>query len=64
MGLPHCSAGKESPATAGDPALIPGSEKSPGEGNGSPLQFLPGKFHGQKSLASYSPWGCKESDMT
>ena len=24
--------------------------------------FLPGKFHGQKSLAGYSPWGCKESD--
>ena len=26
--------------------------------------FLPGKFHGQKSLAGYSPWGCKESDAT
>ena len=26
--------------------------------------FLPGKFHGWKSLASYSPWGHKESDMT
>ena len=26
--------------------------------------FLPGKFHGQKSLAGYSPWVCKESDMT
>ena len=26
--------------------------------------FLPGKFHGQRSLASYSPWGCKEFDMT
>ena len=25
--------------------------------------FLTGKFHGQKSLAGYSPWGCKESDM-
>ena len=25
--------------------------------------FLPGKFHGQ-SLAGYSPWGCKELDMT
>ena len=24
--------------------------------------FLPGKFHGQKSLAGYSPWGHKESD--
>ena len=25
--------------------------------------FLPGKFHGQRKLAGYSPWGCKESDM-
>ena len=26
--------------------------------------FLPGKFHGQKSLGGYSPWNCKESDTT
>ena len=26
--------------------------------------FWPGESHGQKSLAGYSPWGCKESDMT
>ena len=26
--------------------------------------FLPGEFHGQRSLAGYSPWDCKESDMT
>ena len=26
--------------------------------------FLPGESHGQKSLAGYSPWGCKDSDMT
>ena len=25
---------------------------------------LPGKFHGQRSLVGYSPWGRKESDMT
>ena len=24
--------------------------------------FLPGEFHGQRSLAGYRPWGCKESD--
>ena len=28
------------------------------------LVFLTGKSHGQRSLAGYSPWGCKESDMT
>ena len=26
--------------------------------------FLPGKFHGQKSLVGYSPWDCKQLDMT
>ena len=26
--------------------------------------FLPGKSHGQGSLAGYSPWVCKESDRT
>jgi len=26
--------------------------------------LLAGEFHGQRSLASYSPWCCKESDMT
>ena len=26
--------------------------------------FLAGESHGQRSLAGYSPWGCKESDMT
>ena len=26
--------------------------------------FLPRKFHGQRSLEGYSPWDCKESDMT
>jgi len=28
------------------------------------LASLPGKSHGQRSLAGYSPWGCKESNMT
>ena len=26
--------------------------------------FFPGEFHGQRSLAGYSPWGHRESDMT
>ena len=33
------SDGKESACSAGDPGLIPGLGRSPGEGNGSPLQF-------------------------
>ena len=28
------------------------------------LVFLPGEFHGQRSLVGYSPWGCKKSDKT
>ena len=26
--------------------------------------FLPGESHGERSLAGYSLWGCKESDVT
>ena len=26
--------------------------------------FLPGEFHGQRSLAGHSPWGLKESEAT
>ena len=33
------SAGKQSACNAGDPCLIPGSGRSPGEGIGYPLQF-------------------------
>ena len=30
----------------------------------TPSVFLTGKFHGQRSLVGYSPWGCKELDTT
>jgi len=30
----------------------------------SPAAFLPEEFHGQRTLAGYSPWGLKESDAT
>ena len=49
---------------AGDQGLIPGLGKVSGEGNGYPPEFLSGEFHGQRSLAGYSPWGRKESDTT
>ena len=29
-----------------------------------PLGFLPWKFHGQRSLMGYRPWGCEESNVT
>ena len=48
----------------GDPGSIPGLGRSPGEGNGNPLVFLPGKSHRWRSLVNYSPWRRKESDRT
>ena len=43
--------------------LIPESGRSPEGGNGSPLWYSC-PSHGQRSLVGYSPWGCKELDMT
>ena len=39
LGFHGSSVGKESACNAGDPGLIPGSERSPGEGKGFPLQY-------------------------
>ena len=39
MGFPGGSYGKESACSAGDLGSIPGSGRSPGEGNGNPLQY-------------------------
>ena len=65
QGFPGGSDGQESVCNAGDLGLILVSGRSPGEGNGhSTPVFLPGEFHGQRSLADYSLHGHKESDMT
>ena len=47
---------------ARDAGLISGLGISPGsrKWQTTPV-FLPGKFHGERSLVGYSPWGCKES---
>ena len=39
MNFPHSSVGKESACNAGDLSSIPGLGRSPGEGNGNPLQY-------------------------
>ena len=39
LGFSGGSDGKESACNAGDPGSIPGLERSPGEGNGNPLQY-------------------------
>ena len=40
MGFPCSSVGKESTCSTGDRGSIPGLGRSPGEGNGNPLQYL------------------------
>ena len=62
-GFPGDSDGKESAHKVGNPGLISGSGRSPGEGNGNPLPvFSPGEFHGQRSLVSYS-YGAANSQL-
>ena len=39
LSFPDGSDSKESACSAGDRGLIPGSGRSPGEGNGYPLQY-------------------------
>ena len=59
---------KNLPANAGDTGdvgSIPGSGRFHWSRAWQPTPvFLPGEFHGQRSLAGYNPWGHKESDMT
>jgi len=57
--LPRWRSGKEFTCQAGDAGSIPGKGRSPEAGNGqsTPL-FLPGKFHGQRSLQT-TVWGHK-----
>ena len=57
---PGGSDGKVSVCNAGDTGSIPGLGRSPGEGNGSPLQYS-----GLENFTGlYSPWSGKESDKT
>ena len=65
LGFPVGSDGKETACNAGDLGLILGLGRSPGGEPSSSLQYSYLKNpHGKRSLAGYSPWGRKESDMT
>ena len=55
---------KNPPADAGDVGSNPESGCSLGGRNGNPLQYSCLKLCGQRSLAGYSPWCCKESGTT
>ena len=65
LGFPGGSDSKESICNAGYLGAIFGLGRSPGEEHGKPLQYsCLENPQGQRSLASYSPWGCKELDTT
>ena len=56
LGFPRGSAGKESVCNAGDLGSIPGLGRFPWRREWPPTTvFWPGQFHGQRSLADYSP---------
>ena len=52
---------EESACNEGDPGSIPGSERSPGEGNGYPLQS---SCLENSMERGWTPWDHKELDMT
>ena len=63
--FPGGSDGKESACNAGDLGLIPRSGRSPGEGNGNPLQYacLENPMD-RRTWQATVPGGHKELDMT
>ena len=61
LGLHRWLSGKEFSYNSGDISLIPGLGRSPGEGNGKPIQYSGLENHGQKSLVGYSHGISKES---
>ena len=65
MGFPGGSDSKVSACNAGDPGSIPESGRSPGEGNGNPLQYscLENSMD-WRSLVGCGPWARSESDTT
>ena len=65
LGFPGGSDSKESICNVGDLDLIPGLGRCPGGGPNKLLQYsCLGNPHAQRSLAGYSPRGCKKLDTT
>ena len=65
LGLPWWFSGKVSACSAGDEGLIPGLGRSPGVGNGNPVQYsyLENPMD-RGTWLGYSPWVRKELDTT
>ena len=65
VGFRGGSDSKESACNAGDPGSIPGSGRSPGEGNDNPLQYSCLKNPMDRGAwAGYSQWGHEELKKT
>ena len=65
LGFSGGSDNKESACNVGDLGSIPGLGRFLGGGHGNSLQYsCLENPHGQRNLSGYSPWSCKESDMT
>ena len=62
--IPGGAYGKESGYNAGDLGLIPGLGRSPGEGNGNPLQYSCLENPMKEEPRGLQSMGCKESDST
>ena len=66
IGLPCNSEGEVSACNSGEPGWSPGLgtslENCRREWQSTPV-FLPGESHHQRTVAGYSPWGRKESEM-
>ena len=63
--LPGGSYGKESACNAGDLVSMfqyLGQDDPLEKGMATQPSILPGKSHGQRNLAGYGPWDCKELD--
>ena len=63
-GFPGSSVSNETACSTGDPGSIPGSERSPGEGNGNPLQYFAWRAPWTEEPGKLQPMGSQESDMT
>ena len=63
-GFPGGTGGKEPACPCRRHGIIPGSERSPGEGMTAHSSILAGESRGQRRLVGYDSWGLKESDTT
>ena len=64
LSFPGGAVARHPPAHAEDKDSVPWQGRSPGGGNGNPLQYSCLEYSMERSLGGYSPWGCKAADTT